>query len=230
MRDNPYKDLGNVRPHGPTPRYSPSRRPYRKKGGCLKPTVIILGIVFVIGSLVDNPHEEAPDSAIDPETSTASSSDTNTAKPPTTEVASVPPSPRVERPQKPRVSRNSPSSYENEQDRIVSEARKSPTPSSNPPANITAPRIRRGLQAFSSSRYPSRALREEREGTTRFSVVVGVDGRVKQCRISQSSGHTDLDRATCKTAKRHLRFHPAQNEKGDVVMGEWNSTVRWQIP
>ena len=41
--------------------------------------------------------------------------------------------------------------------------------------------------------YPTRALREEREGTTSFRVTVGPDGRVTSCDITGSSGSDDLD-------------------------------------
>ena len=37
--------------------------------------------------------------------------------------------------------------------------------------------------------YPRRALREEREGTTRFRVTVNTEGRVTDCQITGSSGH-----------------------------------------
>ena len=36
--------------------------------------------------------------------------------------------------------------------------------------------------------YPTRALREEREGTTGFRVAVGPDGRVTSCNVTSSSG------------------------------------------
>lgn len=78
--------------------------------------------------------------------------------------------------------------------------------------------------------YPSRALREEREGTTSFRVSVGTNGRVDTCTVTRSSGHSDLDEATCKNIKRRARFRPATNGDGDEVPGTWSNSVRWQIP
>lgn len=78
--------------------------------------------------------------------------------------------------------------------------------------------------------YPSRALREEREGTTSFRVTVGADGRVADCQITGSSGHSDLDAATCKNIKRRARFRPSLDSQGNKTTGTWSSRVRWQIP
>ena len=78
--------------------------------------------------------------------------------------------------------------------------------------------------------YPSRAMREERQGTTRFSVSVGSDGRVVDCRVTGSSGHSDLDETACKLIERRARFNPATNGDGNDVAGTWSSAFRWQIP
>lgn len=78
--------------------------------------------------------------------------------------------------------------------------------------------------------YPSRALREEREGTTRFTVQIDTDGRVTSCRITGSSGHSDLDEATCKNIQRRARFRPALNDAGNPTSASWSSAVRWEIP
>ena len=77
--------------------------------------------------------------------------------------------------------------------------------------------------------YPSRALQQEREGTTAFRVTVGTDGRVIDCQITQSSGHPDLDAATCTNVKRRARFEPALQD-GTKVSGSYSNRVRWQIP
>ena len=77
--------------------------------------------------------------------------------------------------------------------------------------------------------YPSRALQQEREGTTGFRVTVGTDGRVIDCQITSSSGHPDLDAATCTNVKRRARFAPAL-QNGQPVQGSYSNRVRWQIP
>lgn len=77
--------------------------------------------------------------------------------------------------------------------------------------------------------YPSRALREERSGTTGFRVTVGADGRVVDCQVTSSSGHADLDQATCANVTRRARFKPAL-EGGQPVQGTYSNRIRWVIP
>lgn len=78
--------------------------------------------------------------------------------------------------------------------------------------------------------YPPRALREEREGVTRFTLTVGTDGRVTGCSVTGSSGSPDLDDAACRLVSRRGRFTPATNGEGQPTTGSWSSSVRWQIP
>ncbi len=78
--------------------------------------------------------------------------------------------------------------------------------------------------------YPSRALQQEREGTTGFRVTVGPNGRVTDCQISSSSGHPDLDTATCTNVTRRARFDPALDGNGQPTTGTYSNRVRWQIP
>lgn len=78
--------------------------------------------------------------------------------------------------------------------------------------------------------YPARALQQEREGVTRFSVTVGANGRVTGCSITGSSGHADLDQVTCSKITSRGRFDPALDGSGQPTSGTWSSSVRWQIP
>ena len=81
-----------------------------------------------------------------------------------------------------------------------------------------------------SNDYPSRALREEQEGVTRFRVSVGPDGRVTSCDVTGSSGSSELDAATCSLIQRRGRFNPATDGEGQPTSSSWGSSVRWQIP
>jgi protein TonB len=78
--------------------------------------------------------------------------------------------------------------------------------------------------------YPSRALREEREGVTRFTVTVGTDGRVTNCSVTGSSGTPELDDAACRAITRRARFTPATDGEGNPTTGTYSNSVRWQIP
>lgn len=78
--------------------------------------------------------------------------------------------------------------------------------------------------------YPSRALREEREGTTGFRLSVGPDGRVTNCEVTSSSGSPDLDQATCDNLRRRARFNAATDGDGNPTSGSYSSRTRWVIP
>lgn len=57
--------------------------------------------------------------------------------------------------------------------------------------------------------YPRVALRERLTGTVMLEVVVDVDGRPLDVRISQSSGHRELDRAALEHVLKRWTFQPA---------------------
>lgn len=78
--------------------------------------------------------------------------------------------------------------------------------------------------------YPTKALREEREGTTAFKVTVGPQGRVTACAIMASSGSSDLDEATCRLVTQRAVFHPALDRKGKPTTGAYQNRVRWALP
>lgn len=107
-----------------------------------------------------------------------------------------------------------------------------------PPAPVPAPRVQpkpaspKGNPGnwATTNDYPTRALREEREGTTGFRVTVGPDGRVTGCSVTSSSGSPDLDDATCANVTRRARFNPATDGEGQPTAGSYSSRVRWVIP
>ena len=78
--------------------------------------------------------------------------------------------------------------------------------------------------------YPVRALVNEDMGTTSFRLEVSAQGDVTNCTISQSSGHADLDAATCKAVMRRAKFEPAVDYDGQPVASMYSNRVRWQIP
>jgi protein TonB len=78
--------------------------------------------------------------------------------------------------------------------------------------------------------YPSRALREEREGVTAVSWDITTDGRVANCRVTSSSGSPDLDQAACTNITRRGRYKPALDESGNPIASTDSRRVRWQMP
>ena len=108
-----------------------------------------------------------------------------------------------------------------------------PAPVAPPPPRVqpkqATPKGNPGNWATTND-YPTRALREEREGTTSFRVTVGPDGRVTGCEITGSSGSDDLDNATCSNVTRRARFNPATDGDGNPTSGSYSNRVRWVIP
>lgn len=111
---------------------------------------------------------------------------------------------------------------------IAPPAPAAPPPPRVQPKNPTA----RGNQAnwVTTNDYPSRALREEREGVTGYRLSVGADGRATDCQITSSSGSSDLDEVTCTNLMRRSRFNPATDGEGQPTSGSFSGRVRWVIP
>ena len=114
-----------------------------------------------------------------------------------------------------------------------------PTPTPTPtPTEAPAPRVQPRAAAprgnpgswATTNDYPSRALREERAGTTGFRLTVGADGRATGCTVTSSSGHNDLDEATCSNVMRRARFTPATDGEGQPTTGSYSGRIRWVIP
>lgn len=106
-----------------------------------------------------------------------------------------------------------------------------PPPPPPPPPQRANPEPRGNPGRWANANdYPSRALREEREGTTRFRLTVNAQGRVDNCQVTGSSGHADLDAAACKNLRRRARFRPSLDAAGNPTTGTYSNAVRWQIP
>jgi protein TonB len=108
-----------------------------------------------------------------------------------------------------------------------------PPPAAPPPPSFTPKgAVPKGNPAnwATTNDYPARALREERAGTTGFRVTVGPDGRVTDCQVTSSSGHADLDAATCENVRRRARFAPATDGDGRPTTGSYSNRIRWVIP
>ena len=112
---------------------------------------------------------------------------------------------------------------------IVPHAAPPPPPPPKVAAQRATPRGNPGSWATNDD-YPSRALREERQGTTRFTVTIGTDGRITGCTITSSSGSPDLDETTCNLITRRGRFKPAIDSEGQPVTDTYSNAVRWVIP
>lgn len=58
-------------------------------------------------------------------------------------------------------------------------------------------------------------------------MTVGVDGRARNCRVTQPSPDPEADRITCRLAEERFRFKPAQDAEGNAVAAEYGWRQRW---
>ncbi|MFM5931373.1 MAG: energy transducer TonB [Novosphingobium sp.] len=107
----------------------------------------------------------------------------------------------------------------------------SPTPEPTRAIVPTKPAKPKGRPGEWVSRndYPAQDLREGNEGTVRFRLGIGADGRVTSCTVTGSSGFPRLDAAACTKLAQRGRFEPATDETGAKMAGTWYSSVRWSI-
>jgi protein TonB len=106
-----------------------------------------------------------------------------------------------------------------------------PDPVPEPARKVEPARARANLASYvSDSDYPASAARNEEQGTTRFRLAVGADGRVKDCTVTGSSGSSALDSATCRIMKSRARFTPARDSDGKATGDSVSNSIRWVLP
>ncbi|QIG54371.1 energy transducer TonB [Altererythrobacter sp. BO-6] len=106
-----------------------------------------------------------------------------------------------------------------------------------PPAPPAPPSQARGATTRDERRwaariqenYPSRALREEIQGTVGVRVSVTPDGRVGTCQVTASSGSSILDEAACAGMQRYARFNPALDDAGNPTSGSYNTRITYRL-
>lgn len=111
-----------------------------------------------------------------------------------------------------------------------------PLPKADPqpvprPKEIKPARAKANLASYVSDEdYPSNAVRNEEQGTTRFQLVVGPDGRVKDCSVTSSSGSSALDSTTCRLMRQRAKFQPATGTDGKPTSDTVAGGIRWVLP
>ncbi|NNC71663.1 MAG: energy transducer TonB [Sphingomonadaceae bacterium] len=106
-----------------------------------------------------------------------------------------------------------------------------PPPPPPPPSQAQAatPRGNPGRWVTNAD-YPSASIRANETGTAGFRLTVDANGRVSDCTITSSTGHSRLDAETCRQLQRRARFNPALNDAGNPTSGTYSSSIRWEIP
>lgn len=106
-----------------------------------------------------------------------------------------------------------------------------PPPQPKPPSKARPARTKgeRGWSARIQEDYPSRALREEVEGTVGVRVTVTPDGRATGCSVTSSSGNSDLDSGACRSMERYARFEPALDDAGNPTTGSYSTRITYRL-
>ena len=78
--------------------------------------------------------------------------------------------------------------------------------------------------------YPTESLKAGEQGTVFFEAEIDETGKVKACRITQSSGFKRLDDATCALIARRARFTPAHDQQGNPTTGLYRNKIVWKLP
>lgn len=60
--------------------------------------------------------------------------------------------------------------------------------------------------------------------------AVGIDGRVRNCRVVQSSGSAEADAITCRLIEKRFRYRPAEDAAGKPVGDETGWKQWWWRP
>jgi len=83
---------------------------------------------------------------------------------------------------------------------------------------------------ITSQDYPRRAIDMHEEGTVKYHLTIGTDGRVKDCNVTESSGYRDLDRLTCRLVQQRSQFKPQMGPNGVAVEYQIDSDNKWVVP
>lgn len=83
---------------------------------------------------------------------------------------------------------------------------------------------------LSDADYRPNWVRQEMAGTARFRLDIAATGKVSGCEVTGSTGHEELDAATCTLIARRARFEPARGTDGEPVSGSYTGSVVWKLP
>ncbi len=78
--------------------------------------------------------------------------------------------------------------------------------------------------------YKPSWARRELTGLARYRLDIATDGSVAGCTVTGSTGHSELDAATCQLVSKRARFEPARGGSGEPVGGSYDGAVRWALP
>jgi protein TonB len=84
---------------------------------------------------------------------------------------------------------------------------------------------------ISSARdYPAKSRNLRLGSEVTVALTVGIDGRVRGCRVHRPSRDPEADRTTCRLATERFRFRPATDAAGQPVESVYGWRQRWFAP
>ena len=102
-----------------------------------------------------------------------------------------------------------------------------PPPPPPPKPQMASKAVSRSGGAIDDSFYPPSAIRNEEQGTSRATFVIGTDGRVQSCNASGAT--PTLDAETCRQILK-WRYKPALDTGGQPIAESRTQNVRWVLP
>ncbi|MEZ5680162.1 MAG: energy transducer TonB [Erythrobacter sp.] len=106
-----------------------------------------------------------------------------------------------------------------------------PKPSPMPSFDPVAAKPRNDPSRWlSNADYKPSWARRELTGLAKFRLEIAANGRVSDCRVIGTTGHNELDVATCALVSRRARFEPARGGNGEPVAGSYTGSVLWELP
>ena len=100
---------------------------------------------------------------------------------------------------------------------VIQSLRRKPTPVRNP------------ALWFSSDDYPLAAIQRHQWGSVLTRMTVGIDGRVAECVVVESSGQALLDKRTCDLLISRGRYKPALTAGGEPIRAMTSVRIHWRI-
>ena len=107
-----------------------------------------------------------------------------------------------------------------------------PAPPAPPAPRVSQAAASKGdvRSLFGPDDYPETARDSGATGTARARLEIGPNGRVSSCTITQSTGNSALDRATCSVLQRRAKYTPAKDQAGNPISDSVNTPpIRWQL-
>lgn len=83
---------------------------------------------------------------------------------------------------------------------------------------------------FRYTDYPEDALAANQSGTARYLLMIGRDGSVMDCVVSESSGVASLDVMGCQVIRERARFKPAIDANGKPALDTYMTPpISWKL-